>query len=68
LYLFTLFNNERAKCMSIAYMTCIQNPQQTTHQTDTRRGYAPTEFPPFHWIISNHILNTIIESLNTITP
>lgn len=39
-----------------------------THETNAWCGEDPAEFPPAHRVVSNHVLNSIVESLDSIAP
>lgn len=46
----------------------MHNSASPSYQTDRRRRKHPAEFPPAHGIVSNHVLNSIVESLNAKAP
>lgn len=39
-----------------------------TYKADAWRGEHPAEFPPYHWVISNHVFDAIVESLDAVAP
>ena len=42
--------------------------RSSTHDADHRRGYRPTEFPPYERIIANHVPKRIVESIDSKGP
>lgn len=39
-----------------------------TYNANARCCNGPAEFPPCHWVVSNHVFDAIIESINTECP
>lgn len=39
-----------------------------THEADARSGEHPAELPPDHWVVSNHVFDAVVESLDAVAP
>lgn len=39
-----------------------------TYNANGGRSDGPTKFPPSHWIVANHVLNSIVETIHTKSP
>lgn len=61
--------DENALKFSAKSFTNLQ--QQThlkTHETNARSSEDPAELPPAHWVVTNHVLDTVVESLDAEAP
>lgn len=59
-----IFNVKRDKKTSSGY--CLN--KSLTYEANSWCCEDPAELPPGHWVIAYHVLDSVIESLNSITP
>lgn len=46
----------------------IVKKKNFTYDTNAWCRNGPAEFPPHHWIISDHVFNSIVKSIDTKSP